>query len=351
VDDVWSAPECTPADIEEALRALLAKRTEQTQGYTPARVLNLVVIVDKEWRGEIANRLEQVGRYHASRTVMCVVEQGRESLSATARMTAPDQDPPPGHVATGEETIEIDVGPQHLGHLDSIVDPILVSELMTVVWSPHGHPEAVDGLMRLTQVVLLDSLEEPEVHAALERGGQLAAKAYVVDLSWLRSVPWRERIASTFDAADMRPELAKISALTVRYRSDSLAAGVLFVGWMASRLGWRPSPLVSADGGLRGQVHARRQDVDIRLDADQTMPVPGLAGMDIETASGLSMSLDRDLGGLRARRRERDGEERTWHVLGASRGEGGILGEGVRQALLRDPTFQPALEAARGMVR
>jgi hypothetical protein len=34
-------------------------------------------------------------------------------------------------------------------------------------------------------------------------------------------------------------------------------------------------------------------------------------------------------------------------VLGASRGEAGILGEGVRQALLRDPTYGPALTAAR----
>ena len=37
-------------------------------------------------------------------------------------------------------------------------------------------------------------------------------------------------------------------------------------------------------------------------------------------------------------------------VLGASRGEGGILGEGIRQALLRDPTYGPALEAACAVV-
>jgi hypothetical protein len=36
-------------------------------------------------------------------------------------------------------------------------------------------------------------------------------------------------------------------------------------------------------------------------------------------------------------------------VLGASRGEGGILGEGVRQGLLRDPTYRPALAAACAM--
>ena len=35
-------------------------------------------------------------------------------------------------------------------------------------------------------------------------------------------------------------------------------------------------------------------------------------------------------------------------MLGASRGEGGILGEGIRQALLRDPTYRRALDCARG---
>lgn len=61
------------------------------------------------------------------------------------------------------------------------------------------------------------------------------------------------------------------------------------------------------------------------------------------------MRLDREPGGLRARRRDPGGHERTWTLLGASRGEGGILGEGIRQALLRDPTYGSALEATKGM--
>jgi hypothetical protein len=69
----------------------------------------------------------------------------------------------------------------------------------------------------------------------------------------------------------------------------------------------------------------------------------------IETASGEAVSLERAAGGLRSVRRRRDGTEQTWQVLGASRGEAGILGEGVRQALLRDATYKPALEAARAM--
>jgi hypothetical protein len=49
-------------------------------------------------------------------------------------------------------------------------------------------------------------------------------------------------------------------------------------------------------------------------------------------------------------RRARDGQKQAWTIMGASRGESGILGEGVRQALLRDPTYKPALEAGRVLV-
>jgi hypothetical protein len=79
------------------------------------------------------------------------------------------------------------------------------------------------------------------------------------------------------------------------------------------------------------------------------MSVPGLAGIEVTTASGTALSLERGTGGLQARRRERDGSERSWTVLGASRGEPGILGEGLRQALVRDPTYSDALAAAREM--
>jgi hypothetical protein len=82
--------------------------------------------------------------------------------------------------------------------------------------------------------------------------------------------------------------------------------------------------------------------------ADQN--APGLSGVTIEMASGNAVSLDRAPGGLRSSRRHPDGSEQSWTVLGASRGESGILGEGVRQALLRDPTYQPALACARAML-
>ena len=242
-----------------------------------------------------------------------------------------------------------DIGPKHLGKLDTIVDPLLVPDLATVVWAPHGHAEGLDALRRLAQIVLLDSQDEPTVNAGLDRSAELSENAYVVDLAWLRSTPWRERIAAAFDPPVERARLGSIASVTVRHRDDSLAAAVLFCGWMSSRLGWKPESLGHVGGSYTGHARAKRQEVKICLES-ANQNAPGLAGVTIETAAGEAVSLDRSPGGLRSLRRARDGSEQSWTVLGASRGESGILGEGVRQALLRDPTYLPALACARAFV-
>ena len=99
-----------PSRIEAALRDLLKERHAENESYVPARVLNLVVICDRDWRGEIENRLERVGRYHPSRTILCCVQPGREGIDAWARMTA-DSEPKPGSFALVHEEVVIDIGP------------------------------------------------------------------------------------------------------------------------------------------------------------------------------------------------------------------------------------------------
>ncbi|MFN2615557.1 MAG: glucose-6-phosphate dehydrogenase assembly protein OpcA [Thermoleophilaceae bacterium] len=346
---VWSAQDTTPGEIESALRDMLRQQHAADSSYVPARVLNLVVVLDREWRGEIYNRLDGMGRYHPSRTILCAVESDRSTIDAQVSMTA-EGEPRPGELALARERVVVDVGPGHLQHLDTIVDPLVVSDLATLVWSPHGHPDAVDSLLRLAQVVLVDSVQEPDPRSAVARADELAAEAYVVDLAWLRSTPWRERVAATFDPPRWREELGRISSIRVRHHPQSTIAGLLFCGWLASRLEWKPGPLAGVNGELRGKARSRRTDVDVVLEPDTRQSVPGLAGISVETASGMVVSLDRGPGGLVASRRSPDGGESAWPVLGASRGEAGILGEGIRQALLRDPTYRPALDAVGAML-
>jgi glucose-6-phosphate dehydrogenase assembly protein OpcA len=348
-DAVWSEQGTTPDAIEAALRELLAERHAENGGYVPARVLNMMAFVESQWSGEIANRLRGVGRYHASRLIVLSYDPHRERLDARTSVAAED-DPKPGELILLHETVIVEIGERHLDDLLTIADPLVVSDLPTLLWSPHGHPEAVDALLPLAQAMLLDSVDEPAWHEAIDRASALSERVYVVDLAWLRSTPWRERIAATFDPPALRAELETITAITIRHHPDSTVAAMLLIGWLASRLGWRLTPLRSNDDVLSGTAQAERQEIALRLEAAPEQLVRGLAGLSIETASGIQQRLDRGTGGLRAYQRDKRGNEHEWTILGASRGEAGILGEGIRQALLRDPTYRPALQAAQAML-
>jgi glucose-6-phosphate dehydrogenase assembly protein OpcA len=347
-DAVWSEQGTTPDAIEAALRELLAQRHAENPSFVPERVLNMIAFVDRQWSGEIANRLRGVGRYHASRLLVLSYEPRRERLDA--RVTIVSEERADEELGLLHETVVVEIGEQHLDDLLTIADPLVVTDLPTLLWSPHGHAEAVDALLPLSQAVLVDSVDEPVWRDAIDRACALSAAAYVVDLAWLRSTPWRERIAAIFDPPQRRPDLHAITKLEVRHHPASTVAAMLFAGWLASRLEWKVEPLLSHDGALAGKARARRQDVDLRLRAAPEQDVRGLAGLSVEISSGRRLRLERGPGGLKARASDRSGSERSWTLLGASRGEPGILGEGIRQALLRDPTYVPALKAAEEML-
>ena len=349
IDAIWSEQGTTPDKIEAALRQLLIEVHAEHSDFAPARVLNMIAFVDREWSGEIANRLRGVGRYHASRMVVLSYEPKRERLDARVMIAAED-DPAPGELALLRETVVVELGDRHMEDLLTIADPLVVTDLPTLLWSPHGHHEIISDLLPLAQAVLLDSVVQPDAREAVEEAWDLTHQAYVVDLAWLRSTPWRERIAALFDPPSLRRELAMLSTVTVRHHAASTAAATLLVGWLASRLEWTVEPLTADGAGLKGTATAGKQEVSLHLEAAPELQVPGLAGLAVETTTGRRLSLDRGPGGLRAHSSSTGELEREWTIPGASRGETGVLGEGIRQALLRDPTYVPALQAARAML-
>jgi glucose-6-phosphate dehydrogenase assembly protein OpcA len=350
-EDVWSARGTNPDAIDSALRGLLRERHAAKRALAPARVLNLIVVVDRAGKDRIASRLERVGRYEASRTILCTVEDGRRTLDATVVMSYTE----PSDRALGlvHEKVEIEMGAEHLSHLDTIVDPVLAAELPSALWCARGHERGVQALLGKVDVILLDSDESTEPGVGLARAAELVRSAYVVDLAWLRTTPWRERLAASFDPPDRLARLQDLEAVSIRHRPGSGATALLLAGWLSSRLCWESIRFGSSSGA--GPRHTSGQTpasagVEIVLESfDQA--APGLAGITVSWRDGLSLSLDRAPGGLCARERSPAGDEQVWQVVGASRGEYGILGEGVRQAQLRDPTYAPALEAARELSR
>ena len=74
----------------------------------------------------------------------------------------------------------------------------------------------------------------------------------MVDLAWLRTTPWRERVAATFDPPRWRAELGRIDAVTIRHRPDSGWPACSSSAGSASRLGWGTGTLMPVNGSVRG---------------------------------------------------------------------------------------------------
>src|SRR3954468_18866561 len=122
-EDVWRDEDTSPSAVEAALRRMFADRHKEERAYVPARVMNMVVIADKDFRGEIENRLVRVGRYHPSRLIFVAVEPARKGLSATVGI-APDDNAQTGGISVGRERVELLIGERHVSKLDTIVDPL-----------------------------------------------------------------------------------------------------------------------------------------------------------------------------------------------------------------------------------
>jgi len=78
---------------------------------------------DREWRGEVVNRLERVGRFHPSRTILCTVEDDRREIDGYATVSGDDSHA--GGIGVLRESVEIALGASHLSRLDTIIDPIV----------------------------------------------------------------------------------------------------------------------------------------------------------------------------------------------------------------------------------
>ncbi len=237
-EDTWFERDTTPEHVEAALRELLRVRHAENEGVVPARVVNLVVVVDREWKGEIANRLARVGRYTGSRTILCSVADNRDEIDAFAVVS--NDEVSAGGLSVLRERVELDIGTKHLRLINTIIDPIAVAEIPTVLWSPHGLDQAVEVLLPIIDVILIDS-DDPSYFdgpgAALRRAEELRESVYVVDLAWLRTTPWRERLAAAFDNPVRRARLAGLQRVEIRHNPGSVVSAVALCGWLASGSG------------------------------------------------------------------------------------------------------------------
>ena len=203
-------------------------------------------------------------------------------------MIAAEDDPAPGELALLRETVVVELGDRHMDDLLTIADPLVVTDLPTLLWSPHGHHEIVSDLMPLAQAVLLDSVVEPDAREAVERACELTHQAYVVDLAWLRSTPWRERVAAT-----VRPALAAPRAEDALLASPSATTRPRPPPRRCSSAGW-PRGCTGSSGRLRQTAHGLKRHRHRRQAGGRAAPrsrpraagARALPGLTVETTTG-----------------------------------------------------------------
>jgi hypothetical protein len=219
---------------------------------------NLVVVGDAE-------RLARAGPLPPLRIIHCSVEPGRVMPRAGAVSVAVERAlrRERGDFTVSGERARLVLGQEHLARLSTIVAPLLAPGRATVAWCPHA--AALPALGRRADAVVVDS-----------DAGAFDAPAgpRVVDLAWLRTAHWRERIAALFDPP---AERSLIDAVRIHHHPASERAAVLVLGWLYARLGRLPG------------AHAVEADAEARA--------PGISRIGLSSGSGRSVVIERTGGG------------------------------------------------------
>ncbi len=244
----WSSTPLTTAGDDGAPERRIAARTS---------VLNLVVIARQP---EIGARAAAVIRMltgrHPSRTLIVSSADPDGPSWLDAHIQAHCVLPRPDAAETCAEFIDLVAGGETGRHVAAIVAPLLVHDLPVTVWWPGDPPlgtrQARDMVDMADRLVVDgshwsgDGLERLRALAHVVASHQASGHPLAVsDFAMIRQSRWREAIASSFDRPELRPFLAGITDITVRYaahaetdaNSTNLIKPLYHLGWLASRLG------------------------------------------------------------------------------------------------------------------
>jgi glucose-6-phosphate dehydrogenase assembly protein OpcA len=179
-----------------------------------------------------------------------------------------------------------------------------------------------------------------------------------MDLDWLRILPWLELTAQLFDSPDRRPLLERLEAVEVVVAGSPAplpGAGWLWLGWLASRLGWESLPELmdsSPAGGSHGAIQAERRlrararAITARVLWDEAAEVAAgelLAVRLHPQGAPAALALERQPAPDPADLWIYDGASRCVHL--GIRDESALLGEALDRTA-RDPIYEAAWDAA-----
>lgn len=173
-----------------------------------------------------------------------------------------------------------------LERIGGMVSELLVADLPQFVWwkaTPDPDYGLFKRLAAQSDAVIVDSSTFTEPEGDLLRiAGMLAQEIPLVDLNWGRLAPWQELAAEAFDPPERRAALKEVDRVTLDYEAGNPTQPLMYLGWLASRLQWRPVAYRREGGDyaiLRIQLVAEDQrPIEAELAAIPTADVGEVVG-------------------------------------------------------------------------
>jgi glucose-6-phosphate dehydrogenase assembly protein OpcA len=132
----------------------------------------------------------------------------------------------------------------NLQNMGELVRSLMIPDLPQFVWwkaTPNPEEPLFQELSQHCTCMIFDSCYFSDPQGEFLRLLRLLEQeTYVADLNWHRLAPWQELTAAAFDPPDRRASLVDIDQVTIDYEKGNPAQALLFLGWLASRLNWKP---------------------------------------------------------------------------------------------------------------
>jgi hypothetical protein len=227
----WSGENVTIAQIERELARLRAGDDAQAAPLLRTSVMTHLAWLPDDWVELGRETLAGLGEQHPSRTILLVPRPQAQEDRLDASVWLERFETEREGAQTGTEVIELHLLGARAKAPASIVEPLLIFDLPVFLrWRgppPFGRDE-LDQLVEVTDRLIVDSTEWPELPGPYADLARLFERAAVSDIAWARTSRWRSHLASFWPAID--------GVATIRVRATAAQAHLLR-GWLSSRLG------------------------------------------------------------------------------------------------------------------
>jgi glucose-6-phosphate dehydrogenase assembly protein OpcA len=222
-------------------------------------VMTLMAWVPERWVEAATETLAGLAERHPSRTILLFPRpnEERDALDADVDLRCFLRGGEEREVCS--EVISVRLCGKRAAAPASVVQPLLVPDLPVFLrWRgqcPWGAAE-LDELVDVTDRMVVDSAEWPDVEWAYSRLAEILDRVVVSDIAWARTEPWRRAVAALW------PDVGGAEEIHV---AGPYAEAVLLTRWLGTRLGREIELRHEAAGEIElVEVDGRRAEPDRR---------------------------------------------------------------------------------------